>query len=935
MSATSPVNPQLKALTDAGVSVWLDQIRRSLVQGGELARMVAEESLRGVTANPSIFEKAILGSEDYDDSLRDLAREELDAREIYDRLAVGDVQLAADVLAGVHRESGGRDGFVSLEVAPDMAHDTQRTIDGARTYWKMLSRPNVMIKIPGTPEGAGAIEQAIYEGINVNVTLLFAVSAYEQVAEAYLRGLERRLEEGLPLDVNSVASFFVSRVDTNVDRKLEALGRGDLAGRAALANARAAYRRFEEIFSGPRWEALHHAGAAVQRPLWASTGVKNQDYSDTMYVDGLVGRHTVNTMPMATLHAVADHSHLTGPTAEHDPSADLQALAEAGIDFDQVTDELLIDGVKQFEGAMDRLLAGIEERREAVLTGRPPTIAARIPAAHLGAVAARVKRALEEGVASRVWRRDASLWGGPGSRMTRRPLDQTSPDGEWAATAREIEDRLGWLTVSEPMLEHASQLHAFTEQCLAEGFTDALLLGMGGSSLGPEVIRRSFTDLHAPRGIPGGLRLQVLDCTDPDVVLRVQESVDLERTLFIVSSKSGDTIETLSHYRHFRALAEPGQFVVVTDPGSPLEALARDEGLRHCFLNQPDIGGRYSVLSLFGLVPAALMGVRIEALLHGCQVAEQSCAHHDSSESNSGLWLGAALGELARRGADKLTFVVSPPIESFGLWVEQLIAESTGKHGRGIVPIVDEPLGAPDVYGEDRVFVYMRNSDAPDQRLDEGVEALASAGHPVLTLATHDALDLGRVFFLAEFAVAVAGWALEINPFDQPNVQEAKDNTKQVLDSGSVPELAPAADDALRALLSDAGPPHYVAIMGYLPPSDELDAALTELRVTIRAATHAATTFGYGPRFLHSTGQLHKGGPPIGRFLQLVADPRRDAEIPGAGYSFGTLIAAQAAGDLQTLRGHGLAAERVKLEGDPVSAVRGLTQRITGLLPGR
>ncbi|MGI8413681.1 MAG: bifunctional transaldolase/phosoglucose isomerase [Solirubrobacteraceae bacterium] len=909
---TITVNPRLKALTDAGVSVWLDQIRRSLVEGGELARMVAQESLRGVTANPSIFEKAILGSEDYDDALRELAHERLEAREIYDRLAVRDVQLAADVLAGVHRESGGRDGFVSLEVAPDMAHDSQRTIDGARTYWRLLDRPNVMIKIPGTPEGAKAIEQAIYEGMNINVTLLFAVSAYEQVAEAYLRGLERRHEEGRSLEVNSVASFFVSRVDTNVDRKLEQLDRSDLAGKAALANARAAYRRFQQIFSGPRWDALHLAGASVQRPLWASTGVKNPDYSDTMYVDGLVGRHTVNTMPMATLHAIADHSEVSGQTAEQDPTDDLAALADAGIDMDQVTDELLIDGVKQFEGAMDRLLAGIEERREAVITGRPPTIQARIPAAHLDPVAKRVARALQESVASRVWRHDASLWGGPG--------------------IAEIEDRLGWLNVSEPMLEHASELHAFTAKCRQEGFTDVVLLGMGGSSLGPEVIRRSFTDLHAPREIPGGLRLQVLDSTHPDVVLRVQESVDLEHTLFIVSSKSGGTIETLSHYRHFRALAEAEQFVVVTDPGSPLEALARDEGLGHCFPGQPDIGGRYSVLSRFGLVPAALMGVRIEALLHACQVAEQNCAHYDSSEANSGLWLGATLGELARQGADKLTFVVSPPIESFGLWVEQLIAESTGKHGRGIVPIVDEPLGTPEVYGEDRVFVYLRNSDQPDERLDESLEALASAGHPVLTLATHDALDLGRVFFLAEFAVAVAGWALEINPFDQPNVQEAKDNTKHVLDSGSVPELAVADDDALRALLADAQPPHYVAIMGYLPPSDQLDAAVTELRMAIRAATRAATTFGYGPRFLHSTGQLHKGGPSTGRFLQLVDSPRRDAEVPGAGYSFGTLIAAQAAGDLQTLRGHGLAAQRVALDGDPAAAVRGLTERITRLL---
>jgi transaldolase / glucose-6-phosphate isomerase len=906
MSTVTEVNPRLKALTDAGVSVWLDQIRRSWMESGELARMVAEESLRGMTSNPSIFEKAILGSADYDEDLGELAREDLEAPAIYDRIAVKDVQLACDVLAGVHRESNGRDGFVSIEVKPDLAFDTDRSLEAARTYWQAVGRPNVLIKIPGTPEGVPAIEQALYEGININITLLFAVSAYEQVAEAYLRALERRQAEGLPLDVNSVASFFVSRVDTNVDRKLEELGRTDLAGKAALANARLAYRRFQHIFSGPRWEALRHAGAAVQRPLWASTSTKNPDYPDTMYVDGLVAPHTVNTMPLATLIAYGDHGQISGPTAEQDPSEDIAALEGAGIDFDQVTDELLADGVKQFEDAMTSLLQGIEERRAAVTTGKPATIQAHIPDELQGPVGDRVKRAMSDSVAQRVWRRDPSLWGGPG--------------------VPEIEDRLGWLTVSETMLEHASELHAFADGCRAEGFTDAVLLGMGGSSLGPEVIRRSFGE------VPDGLRLRVLDSTHPDVILGVQESIDLERTLFIVSSKSGGTIETLSHYRHFASLAEPGQFVVVTDPGSPLERLADDNGLRRTFLNPSDIGGRYSVLSLFGLVPAALMGVGVEALLHRCQVAEQNCADYDSSESNSGLWLGTAIGEMARRGRDKLTFVVSKPIESFGLWAEQLVAESTGKGGRGILPVADEPLGEPDVYGEDRVFAYLRNADQPDERLDSAIDALARAGHPTLTLATHGPVDLGRVFFLAEFAVAVAGWVLEINPFDQPNVQEAKDNTKKVLDSGSVPVLEEASDEQLQALLADAKPPHYVAIMGYLPPSAELDAAVAELRSTIRATTGAAVTFGYGPRFLHSTGQLHKGGPPTSRFLQLVNDPDHDVDIPGASYSFGTLIAAQSAGDLQTLRGHGLMAERVKLEGDPAAAVRALCGRLRTLL---
>jgi transaldolase/glucose-6-phosphate isomerase len=909
MSTAAQVNERLAKLTSAGVSVWLDQIRRSLVEGGELARMVEEESLRGVTANPSIFEKAILGSDDYNEDLEAFAREQLEPQEIYDRLAGKDVQLACDVLRSVHDESGGQDGFVSLEVAPEIAYDTERTLDMARVYWKAVDRPNLMIKIPGTPKGVPAIEQAIYEGINVNITLLFAVEAYERVAEAYIRGLERRQNEGLSLDVRSVASFFVSRVDGKVDKQLEALGRTDLAGTAAVANARAAYRRFQEIFSGGRWEALRHGGASVQRPLWASTGTKNPAYSDTKYVEELVGAHTVNTMPMATLHAVADHLEVTGPTAETDPEAALEALREAGINLEEVTDELLAEGVKQFEDAMHRLLAGIEKERGAVLTGQPSTIDARLPSEIQDQVAQRIDTAMGQSVAQRLWRRDSSLWGGPG--------------------VPEIEDRLGWLTLTEGMSSHARELRAFAQEVQAEGFTDAVLLGMGGSSLGPEVIRRSFAPVSP---LKDGVRLQVLDSTHPDVIAAVQESTDLEKTLFIVSSKSGGTIETLSHYRHFAQLAKPSQFVVVTDPGSPLERLASEDGLRRTFLNPPDIGGRYSVLSDFGLVPAALMGVDVEGLLHGAQVAEQACAHYDSSSSNSGLWLGATLGELARRGRDKLTFIVSPPIQSFGLWVEQLVAESTGKHGRGILPVADEPLGEPDVYGEDRVFVYLRDADSPDEDVDEAVEKLAEAGHPTVTLATHGPTDLGRIFFLSEFAVAVAGWALEINPFDQPNVQEAKDNTKRVLDSGAVPDLPAADDQALRDLLADAEPPHYVAIMGYLPYSQDLEEAMADLRTTVRSLTGSAVTFGYGPRFLHSTGQLHKGGPPNGRFLQLTGDPTTDVPIPGAGYSFGTLIAAQAAGDLQTLREHGLSAERVKLEGDPAQGVRDLTERITGLL---
>jgi transaldolase len=356
------VNQNLKELVEAGVSPWLDLLRRSLITGGELERLIAEDSLRGNTSNPSIFEKAILDSDDYDEELSEARGSDVDPQAIYERIAIKDVRMACDVHHPTWESTRHQDGFVSLEVAADLAHDEQRSIVAARDFWKRVDRPNLMIKIPGTPEGLGAIEQGIYEGININITLLFAVEAYERVVEAYMKGLERRLAEGKSLDVASVASFFVSRVDTAVDKRLQDSGHTELQGTAAVANARHACRTFEALFSGPRWDALHHAGAHVQRPLWASTGTKNPNYSDTKYVDELVAPHTVNTMPLATLEAFGDHGHVSGMTAKHDPDEQLEALAKAGIDMTEVTDELLVDGVKQFEDAMTRLLAGIEQR---------------------------------------------------------------------------------------------------------------------------------------------------------------------------------------------------------------------------------------------------------------------------------------------------------------------------------------------------------------------------------------------------------------------------------------------------------------------------------------------------------------------------------------------------------------------------------------------
>ncbi len=877
------VNERLAALTSAGTSVWLDQIRRSMIDSGELQRMVDEDSLRGVTSNPAIFEKAILGSPDYDSELESLAREGLSAREVYRKMAVKDVQLACDVLRPVYDETGGKDGYVSLEVAPRLAHDTEGTLEQARQYWGLVDRPNVMIKIPATDAGIPAIEEALYEGLNVNVTLLFAVSAYERVMEAFIRAMERRHEDGRPLDRHSVASFFVSRVDSEVDKRLEAAGRSDLAGRAGLANARAAYRAFQNVFEGERFAALREAGAPVQRPLWASTGVKNPQYPETLYVYGLVGPHTVNTMPLPTLLAARKQGEVTGATAAEDPTADLDALREAGIDLDDVTDKLLRDGIEAFMVPMAKLLDGIERKREAIVTHRPAAIEADLPPELEQPLAERVKRAHDEDVARRIWEHDGTLW---------------APEG-----TPELTDRLGWLTIADKLLEEADALDAFREECKADGLTDAVLLGMGGSSLAPEVFRLSYGD-------QGGLRLHVLDSTEPEQIAAVEAEIDLEKTLFLVSTKSGGTIETISLFKHFHGLQGDGShFTLITDPGSSLLDLAEEHGFRRAFQNDPEIGGRYSALSYFGLVPAALAGIDVRPLLEGAQVAAQACSDFENPEHNAGLWLGLALGELARAGRDKLTFVVDGPFTAFGVWVEQLVAESTGKQGRGILPVADEPLLDAEAYGPDRVFLHLRNTDAPDERHDAHLDALAKAGHPTVIVQARGPEDLGRVFFLFEFATAVVGWVLEINPFDQPNVQQAKDATKKVLSEGA-PDLE---DGEPSSLFDGLEPPGYVAIMGYLPYRDEVEAAVSRLREKLIAAAHVATTYGYGPRFLHSTGQFHKGGPKVGRFLQLVHDSDADADIPGDEFDFRTLISAQADGDLQTLRDNDLPAVRVRL----------------------
>jgi len=902
-------NP-LFELYEAGTSVWLDYIRRSLMTSGELTRMIEEDAVVGMTSNPTIFEKAIGGSRDYDDALRDLVHAGITDEEIMLSLIVEDIKLAADVLKPVYEQTKHKDGYVSIEVLPRVADDTQGTIAMAHDLFDRVGRPNIFVKIPATDAGLPAIEQCIADGVNINITLMFSVKVYEDVARAFIRGLQRRMKDGHPIDVASVASFFVSRVDTAVDKLLdqkiaaatdpaERARLQKLMGKAAVANAKMAYEAFLRIFNGPEFGDLRAAGASVQRCLWASTGTKNPSYSDVMYVEELIGPETVNTMPQQTMMAFKEHGEVRPSLAENVEGARqvLRDLAAAGIDIDRVTSDLRVDGVKLFADSIDKLLEEIANKKRKLQQGSVGAHEAQLGALD-GAVSTRLEQLERTAVVRRIAEKDAGLWKSNGSTQT------------------EIRERLGWLQVADRMEERVPELEALRKELVGEGFTDLVLMGMGGSSLAPEVFRQTF---GAPRA---ALNVHVLDTTDPAAISALEKAIDLRKTVFIVASKSGTTLETLSHYRHFwqQAGQKGGQFIAITDPGTALADEASRRGFRRTFLNPPDIGGRYSALSYFGLVPAALGGVDVSGVLDRAATMVQACSPSVPAGENPGAWLGAVFAEAAKVGRDKITIVAAPAIQSFGVWAEQLIAESTGKEGKGLVPVADEALGTPQVYGNDRLFVRLA---LPGDDEPSALAALGQAGHPVVTLKLSDPLAIGAEFFRWEYAIAVAGAILGLNVFDQPNVQEAKDLTRKVLSEGNPPTVGEGIrwagqsgatlEAAIQSLLGQVRAGDYVALLAFIAPSPEHDRALNSIRLAIRDSHRVATTVGYGPRYLHSTGQLHKGGPNTGVFLQLVGDDPHDVPIPGEKFSFGVLKQAQALGDFQALRNHGRRVLRLQM----------------------
>jgi transaldolase/glucose-6-phosphate isomerase len=941
------VNP-LKQLQTLGQSIWLDYIRRDLLKGGELQRLIDEDGLGGMTSNPSIFEKAIAGSTQYQEFLDSLAgRTDLDAKGRYELLAIRDIQDAADLLRPVYVKSKRRDGYVSLEVSPYLANNTQGTIDEARRLWKAVGRENLMIKIPGTPEGIPAIRQTLSEGINVNVTLLFAQDVYEEVARTFVDAAEIYSNGGGDVSrLASVASFFISRIDTLVDSLVNEQLKKEtdparkaklqsILGKIAIANGKLTYEAYEKIFSSPRWKALAAKGGQTQRVLWASTSTKNPAYRDVVYVEELIGTDTVNTLPPATLEAFRDHGKPRESLSEDLPGAarTMADLAAVGILMKQVTDKLTLDGVKLFADAFDQLLAAVEKNAK-----RQPSPSVNPQSAKLPAdLDATLKKTLNDWRASgkvrRLWQRDAWLWSG-------------EDEAAW----------LGWLDITQEQLTHADKLKSLAAEVKSGGFRDILLLGMGGSSLCPEVLAMTFGHL------PGFPRLHVLDSTDPAQIKHFEQKVDLANTLFIVSSKSGSTLEPNIYKQYFFERVKQvlgadkagGRFIAITDPGSKMQQVAERDRFRHIFYGMPSIGGRYSALSNFGMIPAAAMGLDTGKFLSRTAEMVRACQADCPVADNPGVMLGLILGTAATMGRDKITIITSPGISDLGAWLEQLIAESTGKAGKGIIPVDREALDVPGRYGNDRLFAYLRLESAPDASQDAKVTALENAGHPVVRISMTDRYNLGQEFFRWEIATAVAGSVIGINAFNQPDVEASKIETRKLTSEyethGSLPvekpileegdfklftddrnaaELAHAAGadrsfkNYLRAHLSRLGSGDYFAVLAYVEMNAEHEALLQSLRTAVRDRKLVATCLGFGPRFLHSTGQAYKGGPNSGVFLQVTCDEAQDLHVPGQKYTFGIVKAAQARGDFAVLAERKRRALRVQL-GKDVKA--GLTQ---------
>lgn len=957
----------LQQMSGWGQAVWLRGFRRRLVDSGGLSELMASAGVSGLETDPEVLAAAVSRGPEYLEVVRCLAAQ---GNRSADRLLVQEAGIGATaLLPGCEEnyekngekssseesrgeEGGGRHGFVAVPLDPALANDAESLARASHNMLAAAQTPNIVPMLPPTSSGLAVFEALVADGHPVYIGPTFSIASVVRATEAYLRGAQACGAAAPPL---ALVAFGVSPLDVALDELLRDRVRAaggemsaveSLLGGSATAIAKVAWRRQRELLAA----RIAEPAARPLHMVWTSLSSTDPRQRRERYVEALVGADTVAVLDSGLLRDAMgrDHARVDATLGQRVDDAEeiVAELAALGIDTEAVGEALEAQALRQAHAAYGELTRRVEQatriatgdaERAAELAATGSPWSASRPEIDEGL--ARGDEVESLGAVTRMWEKDASLW---------------SADQE---TANLVRNRLGWLDAAASSALDWEPLRRFATELASTEVEKVLLLGMGGSSLAAEVYRRVF----------GSTALQVLDSTLPTQIKAVTDSIDPARTLIVVASKSGTTVEVRALLDCFYALATPmldspgEQFVVITDPGTPLEQVAHERGFARHWLAPSDVGGRFSALTVFGTLPMALMGIDVPAVLAAARRMAVNCGPEVDTKLNPAARLGAALHQAHDAGRDKITFVTSASLSAFGLWAEQLIAESTGKQGCGLIPVIDEPAASIDRYADDRLFVSMSLADEQDRRHRERIDAIDAAGHPMLHFELEDLHDLGAEFFRWEAGVAIAGALMGINPFDQPDVQASKDRTMALLaahqDGTPMSDRPPLATDTgwavfadierdqelatrvrgtdleswLAAHLGRAKVPDYVGIQAFIAATPEARSALQGLRELLLERRGVASTLGWGPAFLHSTGQLHKGGPDCGLFLQITADEPADIDVPGAGYSFRHLARAQSLGDLAALQERGRRVLRVHLR-DAVAGPGALLEAATAAL---
>lgn len=895
---------QYKKFQEIGQSLWLDSISRDMILNGHLLNLIEKYDITGVTSNPTIFENAILSTTSYDNSVQLAAKRFSRIEDIVYSLMIEDIQRACDLLKPVFEKTKGEDGYVSLEIPPTI-EKASHMISCAEKIWERIGRDNLMIKIPATEDGIIAEKELLKKGVNVNMTLIFSPQMYSKVADAYIAAIKWRVDNKMESHPFSVASFFVSRIDTEVSKILSQLVSTTsdidkkneidmLKGKAAISVALIAYEIYlNKFFFSEEFKRYNSLGIKPQKLLWASTSTKDASLRDTLYVDELCLSHTINTLPPQTLYAFFEHGKINTHSIElriFQAKEIYSKLERLGVSWQDVFERLLSEGIKRFIDSYNNILRAVEKKLQ---LNSDKELTMQVYNASLEKILSKTKKS---NFIKRLFQKDPTLWKDDPSSL------------------KQIKNSLGWIEIPLKMKDKIEEIVRFRDEIINDGFKYAVLLGMGGSSLASEVIVDIF-------GQHKKIKLFVLDSTNPDWIWRISSKIDLKKTLFIVSSKSGTTLETISHFKYFYAQLKkitknPGKnFIAITDKDTPLHQTAIKKRFRRIFINPSDIGGRFSALSYFGLVPGVFTQAELSKLID-----KATQAIKELEEKNSpAIILGCFLGKTYLSNKDKLTIIIPKKLERFGLWLEQLIAESTGKEGKGLLPIINTQIYDPSSYSDDRSFVILslKNIEQDEERIKKLIEA----GHPVLRIYLNEIYDIAKEFYRWKIATALCGHIMKINPFDQPDVQFTKDFTRKLLKDKKLSikpdiktknweiylsNISNGREESISwEILKNIPEDGYLALCGYIDETPTNNAIFEKLKLLANEKAGITFISVYGPRYLHSIGQLFKGGRNNGVFIILTYQSKKDIKIVGEDLSFRRICISQAKGDFLAMKEKG------------------------------